>query len=188
MDTARLLLRIIPLLCGLLQVELAYRAARSVFPLRRDLQIWGTIIGGLLPMNLYISQVVGNEPLSGLISASAVVMGFVLLNSEREILPDRYFIYLGISLGLALLTKVTAILLVPLAVILIIYILNKRQQSWRYIFLRILLVNGIILIIAGWYYIRNWIELGRPFVGGWESAAWWQDPGYRTVPDFLSFG
>jgi 4-amino-4-deoxy-L-arabinose transferase-like glycosyltransferase len=186
--TVRLLLRIIPLFCGLLQVELAYRAARSVFPLRQDLQIWGTIIGGLLPMNLYISQVVGNEPLSGLISASAVVMGFVLLNSEREILPDRYFIYLGTLLGLALLTKVTAVLLVPFAVILVIYILNKRNQSLRYIVLRVSLVSGIIFVIAGWYYIRNWIELGRPFVGGWESSGWWQDPGYRTVLDFLSFG
>jgi hypothetical protein len=186
--TAMLMLRMITLLCGLLQVELTYRAARAVFPLRQDLQIWGTIIGGFLPMNLYISQVVGNEPLSGLISASAVVLGFVLLTSEREILPDRYFIYLGASLGLALLTKVTVVLLVPLAVMLVIYILNKRQQSLRYIFLRVLLVSGIIFVIAGWYYLRNWIELGRPFVGGWESSAWWQDPGYRTVPDFLSFG
>ncbi|HUL01100.1 MAG TPA: hypothetical protein VLX29_09610 [Nitrospirota bacterium] len=186
--TGMLLLRIIPLLCGLLQVELSYRAARVVFPLRQDLQIWGTIIGGLLPMNLYISQVVGNEPLLGLISASAVVLGFVLLTSGRETLSDRYFIYLGTLLGLALLTKVTAVLLVPITAILIIYILNKRQQSIRYIILRVLMVGGIIFVIAGWYYIRNWIELGRPFVGGWESSAWWQDPGYRTVPDFLSFG
>lgn len=186
--TAMLMLRIIPLLCGLLQVELSYRAARSVFPLRRDLQVWGTVIGGLLPMNLYISQVVGNEPLAGLLSASAVVMGFVLLTSEREVIPERHFIFLGAALGLALLTKVTAILLVPPAVILTIYVLHKRRQSLRYTILRVSLVLGFVFVIAGWYYLRNWIELGRPFVGNWESSAWWQDPGYRTASDFLSFG
>ncbi len=188
MTTSMLMLRIIPLLCGLLQVELAYRASRYVFPQRQDLQVWGTIIGGLLPMNLYISQVVGNEPLSGLLSASAVVIGFLLLTSEREAIPNRYFILLGAALGFALLTKVTAVLLVLPAVILVIYVLHKRRQPLRYIVLRVLLVSGIIFVLAGWYYIRNWIKLGRPFVGGWESTVWWQDPGYRTLSDFLSFG
>ncbi len=186
-STYSLLMRIIPLLCGLLQVELAYRAVRCVFPKRQDLQIWGTIIGGLLPMNLYISQVVGNEPLSGLLSACAVVVGFLLLTSEQDVIPERYFIFLGTALGLSLLTKVTAVLLVPPAIMLVIYILNKRQASIRYITLRALLVMGIIFIISGWYYIRNWMELGRPFVGGWESSPWWQDPGLQNNRRFLFF-
>jgi sorbitol-specific phosphotransferase system component IIC len=185
---AMMLLRFIPLLCGLLQVELAYRAGRYVFPNRQDLQIWGIIIGGLLPMNLYISQAVGNEPLSGLLSACAVVVGLHLLVSKDDVVPDRYFIFLGVALGLALLTKVTAVLLVPMAVLVVIHVLLKRRQSVRYITLRILLVIGTIFVISGWYYIRNWMELGRPFVGGWESTTWWQDPGYRTVADFLAFG
>jgi hypothetical protein len=188
MTAAMQLLRIIPLLCGIVQVELAYRAARAVFQLRRDLQIWTTIIGGLLPMNLYISQVVSNEPLLGLFSASAVVIGFLLLASEREVIPARYFVFLGTALGLALLTKATAVLLIPMAVMLIVYVLYKRQQPLRSIISRVLLVSGIIFVISGWYYLRNWIELGRPFVGGWESTAWWQDPGYRTVSDFFTFG
>ena len=64
-------------------------------------------------MNLYISQVVGNEPLAGLLSASAVVIGFHILTAESGVIPEKYFILLGTALGLALLTKVTAILLIP---------------------------------------------------------------------------
>ena len=187
-STSILLLRIIPLLCGILQVEIGYRTARYVFPQRQDLQVWGTIIAGLLPMNLYISQVVGNEPLAGLLSASAVVIGFHILTAESGVIPEKYFILLGTALGLALLTKVTAILLIPLSIILIIYAMHKRQNSRKYIITRIILVSGIIVAIAGWYFIRNWIELGRPFVGSWEYTTWWQDPGFRTISDFFSFG
>jgi hypothetical protein len=187
-STSILLLRIIPLLCGILQVEIGYRTARYVFPQRQDLQVWGTIIAGLLPMNLYISQVVGNEPLAGLLSASAVVIGFHILTAESGIIPEKYFIMLGTALGFALLTKVTAILLIPLSIILMIYAMHKRQNSRKYITTRIMLVSGIIVAIAGWYFIRNWIELGRPFIGSWEYTTWWQDPGFRTISDFFSFG
>ncbi len=187
-STSNLLLRIIPLLCGILQVELAYRAARYVFPQRQDLQVWGTVIGGLLPMNLYISQVVGNEPLAGLLSASAVVIGFHILTSESGSIPGKYYILLGTVLGLSLLTKVTVILLIPLSIILMIYAMHKRQNSPKYIVTRVLLVSGIIAAIAGWYYVRNWIELGKPFVGSWQYTTWWQDPGFRTISDFFSFG
>ena len=46
-------------------------------------------------------------------------------------------------------------------------------------------------LVAGWYYLRNWIELGSPFIGGWERRSglvWWQDPGYRTLSQFFTFG
>jgi hypothetical protein len=45
--------------------------------------------------------------------------------------------------------------------------------------------------VSGWYYARNWIYLGRPFVGGWDPARgidWWQDPGYRTLSNLVGFG
>jgi hypothetical protein len=187
-STSNLILRIIPLLCGILQVELAYRATRYVFPQRQDLQVWGTIIAGLLPMNLYISQVVGNEPLAGLLSASAVVIGFHMLSSESDLIPERYFILLGTVLGFSLLTKVTVILLIPLSIMLMIYAMHKRQNSRKYIIVRVMLVSSIIVAIAGWYYVRNWIELGRPFVGSWEYTTWWQDPGFRTISDLFTFG
>ena len=186
--TAMLLLRMIPLLCGLLQVEIAYRATKAVFPQRQDLQIWGTIIGGFLPMNLYISQVVGNEPLSGLLSACAVLVGFFMLTSGRKVFSEWYFVFMGLALGLSLLTKVTAVLLILPSVVLLIYVLHDRERSLRYMSVRVLEVIGIAMAVSGWYYLRNWMELGRPFVGGWESTRWWQDPGYRTVSDFLSFG
>ena len=184
-------MRIIPLLCGAAQVEISYRAVRLVFPKRGDLQVIGTIIGGLLPMNLYLSQAVGNESLAGCFSAIVLVLGFKFNRSRPDGLPDWYLPTLGLVLGLALLTKVTAVLLIPPLIFLLGYVhYSGGDRSVRRIALAIATVLGVALLISGWYYFRNWIQLGRPFVGGWEShyIQWWQYPGYRSLHQFITFG
>jgi len=48
-----------------------------------------------------------------------------------------------------------------------------------------------LCIVSGWFFARNWLELGKPFYGGWDpsrSIVWWQEPGYRILRDYLSFG
>ena len=191
LKTAALALRIIPLLCGILEVEICYRALRYVYAQRSDLQILGTLIGGLMPMNLYISQCVGNEPLAGVLTSLTLLICFHLITRDRIAVPGRYPVILGILSGFAILTKMSAgLLLLPL-LMLLIYV--GQRQGWR---LRqtgsaLLVFAGSIGLIAGWYHIRNWIVVGRPFVGGWDpirGIAWWQEPGYRTPAHFAAFG
>ncbi len=186
-----ILLRIIPLACGMAQVELVYRSMRHVFPERNDLQIIGTLVGGLLPMNIYISQTVGNEPLAGVFSTMAVVMTLRILRPESGSFSMRRLILMGVLLGLACLTKFTAVLLIPPIILALIYLLLERGETVKGIAKSIsaVLCSGVLL--SGWYYIRNWVELGKPFIGGWDPSrniVWWQDPGYRTIGDFITFG
>jgi hypothetical protein len=185
--TVSYLLRIVPLACGILQVEVSYRAARCVFPNRDDLQIIGTVLGGLLPMNIYISQYVGNEPLAGLLSGSALVMMLMLLRKQAPPTVGQW-LFLGTLLGLALLTKVTAVLLVLPLMLLLYTVSNVRDGERTKPLSAFLFVSSAALAFSGWYYVRNWLALGTPFLGGWESQPWWQDPGYRTIHDFFSFG
>jgi 4-amino-4-deoxy-L-arabinose transferase-like glycosyltransferase len=190
-NTLNILMRIIPLLCGMLQVEVAYRAMKSVFSTREDLQMLGTVVGGLLPMNIYISQYVGNEPLAGLLSAVAVMMSLRLLHSDHYLISKWYLSALGLVSGLAMLTKATPVLLCPPLALFLLHIMLQRQISKRKTALNLLLVFGIAFAVCGWYYLRNWFVFGKLFVGGWDltrNIAWWQDPGYRTTQDFLRFG
>lgn len=190
---ATLLLRLVPLLCGLLQIEIAYRAACRVFPDRSDLKILVTLFAGFLPVNLYMSHYVSNEPMVGLLS-SAVILGCLrLLETEPSSRAPLWPI--GLLLGLALLTKVTAGLLVGPVLLALAFASFLGTTDWRSSTGRFCRngtwVFGLAALTAGWYYVRNWIYLGQPFVGGWSMERgmnWWQYPGYRTWHDVLQFG
>ncbi|HNR35268.1 MAG TPA: hypothetical protein PKO36_08810 [Candidatus Hydrogenedentes bacterium] len=194
LDTAVRLLRIIPLLCGAAQIELCYRTARRIFPERGDLQIFATILGGWMPMNIYMSQYISNEPLAGLLIGCVMYMTLPLFRDPAAF-RVRQCIPLGFMIGLALLAKVTALLVVfppVLGIARAVFshdgpVRRRAEQTCA----ALALLAGVAGLAAGWYYARNWIELGRPFIGGWDASRgieWWQDPGYRTPAQLLAFG
>ncbi len=193
--TVVLLLRLLPLGCGFVQIELCYRASRRVFPGRNDLQMLGTLLGGLLPMNIYLSQYVGNEPLASVLSAATFVAALQLTFPAAKEDIRWTPVWLGLLFGLSLLTKISAVLMVAPIVVAIGYVSITHAPGLIGAVSRAgkigVIVLGIAAAVAGWYYLRNLIHLGRPFVGGWDlerGIAWWQDPGYRTAADFWSFG
>ncbi|MGA9752798.1 MAG: hypothetical protein WBS54_13525 [Acidobacteriota bacterium] len=189
--TAEGLVRLISMACGAGMIEVSYRTGRLLFAERPALQRVATVAGGLLPMNVYMSQYVGNEPLEGLLAAWALFLGLRLLLKEENPPSLSESLALGGVLGLALLAKVTALLLVGPLAALVLWAAFKREAPPR----RALGSAGALLAacgaVSGWYYLRNWIDLGRPFVGGWQARpglTWWQDPGYRMAGDLLRFG
>ncbi|MFC1815004.1 hypothetical protein ACFL0M_03465 [Thermodesulfobacteriota bacterium] len=193
-ETAVRLLHIIPALCGAAQVELCYRALRYAFPQRKDLQILGIVVGGLLPMNLYMSQAIGTESMAGFLTGMVIVLIFHLCNNPSG-QPRDIYLLMGFWLGLSILTKITAILLIPLLLFFVAYSVSAGcglpDRSKILGIQRIGLVLGVAFLVAGWYYINNWIEMGKFFDIGWDISrgiVWWQDPGHRTIRQFFTFG
>lgn len=192
--TVEYALRLVPWACGLLQVELCYRALRAVHPHREDLQIVGLLLSALLPVNLYMSQTIGNEPVSALFSSLALVLLLQRLRGGFDLASLRFPLQLGGVVGLALLAKSSN--LIP-AVLLPAYALawGLEGRPWRdrvrsgSRFLAA--YSGSVLLVAGWYYARNWWHLGSPFVGGWDprfGRPWWQDHGYVAWSSLMNFG
>ena len=185
------IMTIIPVLCGLLQIEIVYRTARLVFTQRKDLQIIAVIAGSLLPVHTYVCQYVGNEPLT------ACLVSVLILLSVELILPDRkehgngYFVVMGVVWGLALLSKMTALLLAPVVLLVLIFHVWSLQGKLKNPLRPVLIVFLVPVIVAGWYYLRNYLKLGNAFMGLFDPLQmmqWWQDPGYRIWPHLLSFG
>jgi 4-amino-4-deoxy-L-arabinose transferase-like glycosyltransferase len=142
-------------------------------------------------MNLYMSQGIGNEPTAALFSSSALVAALSLVNSFGWHHVRQVAIVTGFFLGLALLTKVSAVLLVfPILLFFILCIKSSRLPPFskaKAITIYLLTISAL----AGWYYFRNYLKLGRVFMGGWDqnrTIVWWQDPGYRTLGQLARFG
>ncbi|MDY6993491.1 MAG: hypothetical protein SVR94_12945, partial [Pseudomonadota bacterium] len=190
-ETSFHLLKLLPLLLGMATVDISYRCGRQVYPDNPQMQSLILIISGFMPMNLYMAQYIGNEILLATLSAWVILLFLGWLKKPQLMFSLKQQALMGITLGMALLAKVSAILLViPL---LAVYIAHCRTQhiEIRPMLMILLKVALITFLVAGWYYLRNWILLGRPFIGGWQPQSgfvWWQVPGYRTIFDFISFG
>jgi uncharacterized membrane protein (GlpM family) len=193
-ETVIRILKLLPFLCGMAQVEITYRTLRFAYPRSERRRVVGTLVGGLLPMNLYMSQSLGNEPLAGLLTGLVVLFLCRLLSGDMPPLP-RGAILMGLVFGLALLTKVTPLLAVLPALFTVCAAMVREQgdrgngvkAAGRFA----VTMTGTLFAVAGWYYLRNRAELGRFFVGGWDSSrdiVWWQDPGYRTPGQLYAFG
>lgn len=193
-DIAVKLLRIIPMICGALQIEVCYRVMQLMYPKNNTLQTFGTVIGGFIPMNIYISQAIGNEPLAGILTSLLVLWQIKYIQSKGPPSRER-LIVAGFLAGLALLTKTSALLIVILLLLTIplkgFYRTKDGDNQIIETTKAIITVSITAFLVCGWYYIRNIIVLGAPFIGGWDSArkiVWWQDPGFRTLEQFTNFG
>jgi Flp pilus assembly protein TadD len=98
---------------------------------------------------------------------------------------------LALLLGLALLAKSTAVLLVPVIFGALVWRwIEQPGFSWRAAAARGSLVLGICLAVSGCHYARLWLNYGNPLIGVWDPklANWWQDDGYRTSAFFVNGG
>ena len=193
-DAALPYLKVIPLLCGALQIELSYRLVKLVYPKRYRLQIMGIMFGGFLPMNLFISQFVGNEPLAGLLGGLCILI--VAQKLRINLAPaKKEACFIGVILGLAILSKVSNILLVVPIFLLMNGTVKESLLVSRIMDRRYLVPAGIILttavLVCSWYFIYCYAVSGNAFWSGWDGSTerqWWQDAGFRTIAYYTHFG
>jgi hypothetical protein len=182
-------LKIIPFLCGIGNVWVSYSLLRLVFPAGRARTLAGVLLAGFLPMNIYISAYVGNEPLHAFLVGLSLLWCVRILRS-----PDvaiRSVILLGVLLALALLTKVTAFAVASVATLFLLYKMIRVFPSRPgAVAARLGLFFLTLTAVAGWYYVRNVIHFGTPFVVNWNlpGKLWWQDPGFHTLDYYIGFG
>jgi hypothetical protein len=186
-----IVLRLIPFASGLGQIAVAFGLARALFP-GDTLRIGGaTAAVGLMPMNLYMSAYLGNETLHAALAAASLLLCTRLLLADGG--SVRGALELGAVLGLAILTKVSSLVLVPF--VLVFVALKQRlvdRTSLPHTLGRAAVLCGGLAAVCGWYFLRNQRQLGRPVVGNWDvpgaDVAWWQSPGFHTPEYYLRFG
>ncbi|PYM02299.1 MAG: hypothetical protein DMF19_03505 [Verrucomicrobia bacterium] len=186
--SAILLLRALTTLFGIAQFVLVFAALRLIFPNRPKLQLVGGGLAAFLPMQLYMSHYPTNETLAALLVSASLY--FALRMAKGGAATWKSYCVLGLLIGAALLTKATAVLVVPFIVLALARQLTCQRASvtrWAGMLGSMLC---IAILICAWHYIRI-SQYGSPLIGGSDPVIgvfWWQDDGYHTVSYFARFG
>ena len=171
------LLRLLTIPWGAATVVGVYLVAREVAPTRPGLALMPAAITAFNPHFIYISSVVNNDATVACFCTFAL---WLAIRMGRETgRRGRNLISLGVALGLALLSKVSALALLPLAA-LALFLVWRRERDTRALLTRGFTIFGLAALIGGWWYARNWVLYGDPLA--WR--VWLTDIGVQPITLF----
>ncbi len=176
------LIRIFSVLLAAGTVLCTYRLALDLFPKQVSIALTAMALNAFLPMYLFISASVNNDTLVVLLSSVALVM---LIRMLQRGASSLFLVALGIVIGLACLSKLSALGLIPLAGLALALRFvsgdwppklrnvpsgqandsGGRRRLWLVVrrwardYALVLLP---VVAIAGWWYWRNWQLYGEP--------------------------
>lgn len=152
------LVRLLSVLMGAGTVLLTYLIALELFPGERALAAGAAAINAFIPQFLFIAGSVSNDNLVTLLSSLTLLLMLRLLRSGLSLAGVGL---LGLVLGLALLSKLSALGLLPLA-LLLLGGASLQKGSWRDFAWSASLLLLVSAAVAGWWYLRNWFLYGDP--------------------------
>jgi hypothetical protein len=174
---------------GLATLWVVFGLARSLLPARPELVAVAVVFAGVLPLQVYTSAYVSNEPLHAALFGLASLVCVRALLRCRVRLADAACV--GLLVGFALLAKVTALLLAAVAGF---FLLARSAAGEGVRPARLAAVAAAyvapIAAVSGWFYLRNVRLYGTPVAGNWNLPGmnWWSQPGFHTPSYYLGFG
>lgn len=172
------LLRLTGLLMGMVTLWGVYATAKLIFVQRPVIAPLAAAITAFNPMFLFISASVNNDNLVTMLNTLVIFLGVWMLRNGFE---WRRSLLIALLIALATLTKLSALVLVPVVAAAGLYV-AWRQRNWR----GLLVLGGSMLFmwlaLAGWWYVRN-LMLYNELFGTHRMA---MVAGVRTEPFTLS--
>ena len=156
------LVRWLSVLMGAATVWLTYKIALELFPDRVWLALGAAAVNAFTPMFVFISGAVNNDNLTMTLCSLGLLL-IVKRLRERADPSGGYeasgrligkWLPLGIVLGLGALTKTSALALLPITGLAVI-VVAWRKGSWREFWAGAVATALPVLLIAGWWYLRN---------------------------------
>ncbi len=167
------LLRLFTLLWGIGTLLGVYWTAHELMPDSTWLSLAATGLTAFNPHFIYISSVVNNDAAIACLATLTLWLCLRLLKSPES---RRCQMGLGMVLGLALLGKLSAVALLGIMGLALVMVWRRDRDTWAF-FTRALIVFGLALLIAGWWYARNGRLYGDPL--GW--SVWLAHAGVEEI-------
>ncbi len=176
-------LRLLTLGFGAIALWAVYRTVRLLVPRMPWVAVTAMALLAFNPSFIFMSSAIHHDALMAALYASG--LWWAVWRVDRPFSVREGLLGGGI-LGAALLTKISAAALVILfAFSFLVKALRRRQ--WRSFPLETIIVYGLAFLIAGWWYIRNWVMYGDPL--GWAAYkhVFWFNirPGSFTWQNFV---
>ena len=179
-------LRLFSAVLGLVTIGGVYLTARTVFPENRGVGLVAAALVGFSPRFLTHSAAITNDNLVTALAAWGVYLTADTLRRGPSLARS---LALGTVIGLAMLTKVSGMFLLPLAVLALADV-AWREQRWTRSLGHLALIGFLGVAIAGWWYVGNLIRYGNPglmplFTQETGQRAQW--PSHLVIPETLKF-
>jgi 4-amino-4-deoxy-L-arabinose transferase-like glycosyltransferase len=165
------LVRWLSLAMGAGTLLFVYGTARELLPRRPPLWAAAAALVAFNPMFLFISTSVHDDALANLVAAAILYVTVRLLIHGPTM---RRAVGLGLLLGLAILTKLTCLLVTPTVALALLWrpsAEGRRARLWD-----ALRFGGIVILLAllvgGWWLARNQLLYGEPTSMERQVAAW----------------
>ena len=172
------------------QIGLVFASLKILFPNKPVAQATGVALTAFLPMHFYLAHYVSNDLMAGVLASGAIYLCLSVLVDWQASLVRLFF--LGLFLGAAVLTKVTALVIPPVVLGVLVGQLLVRRRFQPVLWLRRIGVPLLVCLgVSGWHFSRVWRHFGTPLVGSYDAASgyrWWQTPGYSTALFYARFG
>ncbi len=170
------LARLVSVLVATGTVGLTYLIGRKLFPSRPEIALGAMAVNAFLPQFLFIGAIVNNDSLITLTSAAVLLASLELIYSPPR---PRTLVAAGLALGLSLLTKNSALALVPFLGLALLLAAWRQRAGCRKLVVWGLVVFGAAALLAGPWYGYNWLRYGRPIIDRAEN-----NPIIQTVSPF----
>ncbi|MBI5357181.1 glycosyltransferase family 39 protein [Candidatus Collierbacteria bacterium] len=144
------LMRLVSVLLSVGSVWFVYKMGREVFPEPSWLPIAGMMLFAFNPQFLFLGSALNVVDM--VIFSTAILLWLLVRFMKRKVNKAIDIIVLGASMGMAILSKMTAL---PILAVAVVGICWKRIVEKKPVVNAILLFLIIFLLTGGWYLLRN---------------------------------
>jgi 4-amino-4-deoxy-L-arabinose transferase-like glycosyltransferase len=161
-------LRVFSLLLGAATVVGTYALAKTIWrhPDHRTYILVATALVAFNPAFLFVTIGVTNDALLFALSTWAfLLMALLVLRGSDPSSASKVGVLvalLGLVLGLAALTKQSALTLFPVAALAVAWGAQGERQPRRTALVWLVLLAGLVALVAGWWYLTNGLKYGDP--------------------------
>jgi hypothetical protein len=178
------LLRLLSIALGAVTIWAIYHLGRVLWPQQAAIPLTMAALTAFTPQFLFLSAVANNDNAATAFSALVLWQVAALLHDRPGAAPWKRSALLGVLLGLGLLSKASLVALVPVVGLAVAVAAwrggrppaggamretDPAPSPVRRPAMRVVaawtLAFGLAALVAGWYFVRNWLLYGDPL--GW---------------------